>query len=111
MNKEKKLKKSINPTGSFLFDWLQYKNSVRVIIWILVIVCVVLVITDFIYDRYGHFRIEETPGFFAGYGFIMFSLIILGATILRFFVGKTEDYYGDKAIDSEITKHKNVKED
>ena len=33
----------------------------------------------------------------------MFSLIILGASILRFFLKRSEDYYGNKAVDSEVT--------
>ena len=43
-------------------------------------------------------------GFFAGYGFVMFSLIIAGASALRYFLKRGEDYYGDKAVDSELTE-------
>lgn len=110
MNEDFNLKEDTYPKGLILFGWLDHKHSVNIIIWILVILCLSLVISDFIYDRYGHFYIEETPGFFAGYGFVMFSVIIFGATLLRFLVSRNEDYYGDKAVDSEEPQHKDLKE-
>ena len=108
MNDNVNLNKHTKPRGSMLFGWLEHRHSVRFIIAILVASCIGLVASDFIYDRYGHFYIEEMPGFFAAYGFIMFSLIILGATLLRFLVGRREDYYGDKAVDSEKKQKSNL---
>ncbi len=110
MNEDFNLKEGSNPLGSVLFNWLDYKHSVRIIICVLVVLCFGLIISDFVYDRYGHFLIEEVPGFYAAYGFVMFSIIILGATCLRFLVSRKEDYYGDKAVDSEEHENKSLKE-
>ena len=103
MKENDKLNDNENPVGFIIFKWLEYKHSSRIIIGTLVVLCLGSLLADLVYQRYGHFAIEEFPGFFAGYGFVMFSLIILGASILRFFLKRTEDYYGNKAVDSEIT--------
>ena len=102
----KKLKETTNPVGSILFGWLDHRHSTRIIIGTLSVSCFVLLLVDFVYHRHGHFMIEEVPGFFALYGFLMFSLIILGATTLRYFVKRREDYYGTKAVDSDMTENK-----
>ena len=103
MKENNKVKDNKSPVGFIFFKWLDYKHSSRIIIGILIVLCVGSVLSDFVYHRYGHFVIEEVPGFFAVYGFVMFSLIILGASILRFFLKRSEDYYGNKAVDSEAT--------
>ena len=111
MGKNEKLDGNSNPIGFVLFRWLENRYSSRIIVGLLVASCIGLVLSDFIFPRYGHFAVEEIPGFFAVYGFIMFSLIILGATILRFFIKRNEDYYGSKAVDSEDTQTKKLKDD
>ena len=40
----------------------------------------------------------------------MFSFIILGATFLRYFIKRKEDYYGSKAVDSETIVQKNLED-
>ena len=106
MNENNKLKDNSKPVGFIIFKWLDHKNSSRIIIGTLVVICLALFLSDFVYHRHGHFVIEEVPGFFAAYGFVMFSLIILGASILRFFLKRSEEYYGTKAVDSEGTENK-----
>ena len=106
MKDNDKLKDNENPVGFIIFKWLDHKHSSKIIIGTLIVICLVSVLSDFIYHRYGHFAVEEFPGFYAGYGFVMFSLIILGASILRFFLKRSEDYYGYKAVDSEVTGSK-----
>ena len=110
MSDRKNSKESSKPYGSILFRWLDYKNSPRLIIGILVVICISLGLSDFIYHRHGHFYIEELPGFFAIYGFLMFSFIIFGATLLRFFIKRKEDYYGNKAVDSEVIRQENLED-
>ena len=98
------------PRGSILFQWLEHRNSSTILIGFLTIICFGLFLSDFIYHRHGHFFVEKIPGFFAFYGFVMFSLIILGATILRFFVRRHEDYYGSKAVDGETVLNESSKD-
>ena len=111
MKENNKLKDNESPVGFIIFKWLDYKYSSRIIIGTLLVLCLGSVLSDFIYHRYGHFAIEEVPGFFAGYGFVMFSLIVLGASILRFFLKRSEDYYGNKAVDSEVTGDEEHRDD
>ena len=111
MKEKNKLEDSKNPAGFIIFKWLDHKHSARIIIGTLIVLCLGSVLSDFIYHRYGHFSIEEVPGFFAGYGFVMFSVIILGASLLRFFLKRNEDYYGNKAVDSEFTESKEYGDD
>ena len=104
--KSKYKKKTVKPLGLIFFVWLDHKHSTKIIIGSLAVLCLGLFLADFVYHRHGHFMIEEVPGFFAIYGFIMFSLIILGATILRFFVKREEGYYGNKAVEGDMTDNK-----
>ena len=104
MKENDKFKDNENPVGFIIFKWLDYKHSSKIIIGTLIVICLVSVLSDFIYHRYGHFAVEEVPGFYAVYGFVMFSLIIAGASTLRFFLKRGEDYYGNKAVDSEVTE-------
>ena len=110
MSDSKNSKEDVKPFGSIMFSWLEYKNSPPLIIGALVVICIILGLSDFIYHRHGHFDIEEFPAFFAIYGFIMFSFIIFGATVLRFFTKRKEDYYGSKAVDSETIGQKNLED-
>jgi hypothetical protein len=91
-----------NVFGRIIFKWIENKNSVRNIIFVLILVCFILFCLDFFFHRHGHFNFEETPTFFSIYGFVMFSLIIFGAKFLRLIVKRDENYYGKRAIDSEI---------
>ena len=81
--------------------WVDKPGSDKKIVWALIAVCLVLFILDFTYEKYGYFRAEYIRGFFAFYGFVMFTGLILVAKALRFFIKRPEDYYGDKAIDTE----------
>ena len=39
--------------------------------------------------------------FYSIYGFIMFSIIIFGSRLLRALLGRAENFYDKKAVDSE----------
>ena len=67
----------------------------------LAVLCLALFLTDFTYQKHGHFHIEEIPGFYGAYGFFMFTALILVAKALRLFIKRPESYYGDKAVDGE----------
>lgn len=81
--------------------WVDKPGSASKIIAVLVVICILLGLADFFYHKHGHFEIEAFPNFYGFYGFIMFTAVILIAKLLRVFVKLPEDYYGDKAIDSE----------
>jgi uncharacterized membrane protein len=71
------------------------------VFWILVVLCAVVFALGFTFEAHGHFEAEHIPGFYALYGFIMFTALILAARLLRVFIKRPEDYYGDKAVDAE----------
>lgn len=81
--------------------WLEKPGSVGKIITFLVIACAVTALADFFYEKHGYFAEEEVEGFFAMFGFVMFTLLVLAARGLRVLVGEREDYYGTKAVDQE----------
>jgi hypothetical protein len=81
--------------------WLEEPGSIARVVALLVIACVAVVLADFLYEKHGHFAEENVIGFFAIFGYVMFTLLVLAARGLRVLVGVKEDYYGDKAIDHE----------
>ena len=92
--------KKYSSLGKILCWFTQTKNANKLFIG-LGTLCLLLFLADFTYHKHGHFFIEEIPGFYAAYGFFMFTLLIMGAKALRFIIKRPENYYGDKAVDSE----------
>lgn len=89
------------PTLGRMMLWVDKPGSTNKIFWGLAIACLLLFLADFTYESHGHFAVEAIPGAYGIYGFVMFTLLILAAKALRFFIKRPEDYYGDKAIDAE----------
>ena len=81
--------------------WVDKPGSDRKMFWALVAACVVVFLLDFTYKKYGHFGVEYIQGFYAVYGFVMFTGLIFAATALRMIIKRPENYYGDKAVDTE----------
>jgi hypothetical protein len=81
--------------------WVDRPGSANKIFWGLAIVCALLFLADFTYDKHGHFHMESYPGFYGIFGFVMFTALILVAKALRVLIKRPEDYYGDKAVDQE----------
>lgn len=92
---------SYPPLGRALM-WVDKPGSATKIIAALAVVCVGLFLLDFTYHKHVHFEVEKIPGFYGIYGFVMFTALILAAKTLRKIIKRPEDYYGDKAVDSEI---------
>jgi hypothetical protein len=89
------------PALGRLLLWVDKPGSANKLFWGLGIFCGLLFLADFTYHKHGHFEVEYFPGFYGLYGFVMFTLLILAAKMLRSFIKRPEDYYGDKAIDTE----------
>ena len=86
--------------GQFLHKFAQQSGTL-LLIRILIGACVLVVLLDLTYEKHGYMEMERYFGFYAAYGFIMFTGLIFVAKALRWFVKRPEDYYGDKAIDTE----------
>jgi len=81
--------------------WVDKPGSANKIFWALAVVCGLLFLADFTYEKHSYFDIEHLPGFYGIYGFVMFTGLILAAKGLRVLIKRNEDFYGDKAVDSE----------
>ena len=83
------------------YIFFEKKNRLRVVLFAFVSLCVGLFIIDFFVKRYIYFEVEGLYNFYSIYGFVMFSIIIFGSRFLRFLLGRPENYYDKKAVDSE----------
>ena len=90
-----------HPVLGRILGWVDRPGSANRIFWALVVLCGGLFLADFTYHKHGHFAVENVPGFYGIYGFVMFTLLILVAKTLRIFIKRPEDYYGKVAVDSE----------
>jgi len=81
--------------------WVDKPGSDKKIVWALILVCLGLFLADFTYEKHGHFWVEYFRGFYAIYGFVMFSALIISVGFLRKLLKRPENYYGDKAVDQE----------
>ncbi len=84
-----------------LMLWVDKPGSATRLFYGLAGLCAVLFLLDFTYEKHGHFKAEDYPGFYGVYGFVMFTGLILLAKGLRVLIKRDEGYYGDKAIDTE----------
>jgi len=91
---------SFPPLGRMLL-WVDKPGSANKLFWALAVACLIVFLADFTYEKHGHFDVENYPGFFGAFGFVMFTALILVSKALRVFIKRPEDYYGDKAIDRE----------
>jgi len=82
--------------------WVDKPGSVNKIFGALAVACAGLFIYGFTFPLTGIFIAERIPGFFAIYGFVMFTGLVLFAKLMRVFIKRPEDYYGNKAVDSEV---------
>lgn len=67
----------------------------------LVIGAVGVLVAGFIIPMHGKFVVEEFGAFFAIYGFVSLTVVLIGARILRAIVSRPEDYYDDESVNGE----------
>ncbi len=83
------------------FLWVDSQKGVQKFILGLVVFGAFLFAMDFIWHRHVKVPGEELYGFHALAGFISFTVIVLGAKMLRSFIRRDESYYGSHGVDSE----------
>ena len=83
------------------FIFFEKASRLRALLVTFLFLCFCLFVTDFFVKRYVYFEIESAYNFYSVYGFIMFSIIIFGSRLLRLLLGRSEDFYAKKAVDSE----------
>ena len=83
------------------FIFFEKASRLRALLFTFLTLCFCLFVTDFFVKRYVYFEIESAYNFYSVYGFIMFSIIIFGSRLLRFFLRRPENFYAKRAVDSE----------
>jgi hypothetical protein len=73
--------------------WLDRPGSVKKLIRVLAILCLLVVAGDLVYEKHGHYSWENFPGSYAILGFSSCVAFVLGATLLRRILKRGEDYY------------------
>lgn len=87
---------------------MESAEKVRLAMFILVGVCALLFLIDFIVHRHAYAPKEGTPGFYAIVGFLTFSFVALLATALRWVVSRSENYYAPNSVDAEMYSERGV---
>ena len=90
------------------FRYFEKVARLRVVLFSFLLLCAGLFCVDFLVERHAYFDVEAYFNFYSIYGFVMFSIIIFGSRVLRFFLMRKEDYYEKKAVDSEEYHEGNV---
>ena len=73
--------------------WLDHPRNVTRLYYGLLVICVLLVLVDPLYDKHPHFGWEGWFGFQGWLGFAAFFLIVLSGYPLRRLLSRDEDYY------------------
>jgi len=83
------------------FLWVDTRKGVQKFIVGLLAIGAFLFAMDFVWHRHVKVPGEELYGFHAIVGFVSFTVIVLGAKMLRAFIRRDEDFYGSDGVDSE----------
>ena len=68
-------------------------RNVSLLVRALYLICILLVLRDFVLHRHTMHEWEHLTGFYAIFGFVAYLVIVLGAQQLRKLVMRKEDYY------------------
>ena len=88
------------PLGRALL-WVEKKRNVDRIVYTLYSLCAGLFVADFLYEKHVSLQIEEFPGFYALYGFVMCAMLVICAKAMRVVLKRPEDYYAPHDVESE----------
>ena len=101
MNEHSKEDASTLPALARLFLWVDDKKKVDRFVYGLYGACALLFGADFLYHKHTYVAVEDIPGFYALYGFIMCALLVIAAKGLRLILSRPEDYYAPMDVESE----------
>ena len=89
------------PALGRLLSWVDRPGNPRRLVRALALACAMVFLLDFTFEKHGKLAAENLPGFYAVYGFVGFTGLILLAKLLRVLVRRPEDYYAPKSVDAE----------
>ncbi|MCH7826313.1 MAG: hypothetical protein IH849_16070 [Acidobacteria bacterium] len=81
------------PTTDEKKYWLDQPGNVSKIYYSLLVVCLLLLGADLLYDKHAEHPLEQYFGFSAFFGFVSYVFIVFAAKQLRKIVMRPEDYY------------------
>ena len=81
--------------------WLDNMRNVDRIVYTLYFTCAVLFLADFFYKKKTYLDLEDVPGFYAIYGFIMCAALVICARGMRVILMRNESFYAPDDVESE----------
>ena len=75
--------------------WFDKPENVSKMLKVFYVICVLLVVVDFIVHRHIYHSWENMPAFYAIYGFVGCSILVFVAKWMRTFLMRGEDYYDE----------------
>lgn len=81
--------------------WLDNMKNVERIVYSLYGLCALLFLADFLYKKKTYLDLEDVPGFYAIYGFVMCAALVVCARGMRLFLMRDEKYYSPNDVESE----------
>ena len=81
--------------------WLEDMKNVDKIVYALYATCALLFLADFFYKKKTYMDLEDVPGFYAIYGFVMCAALVVCARAMRLFLKRKETYYSPNDVESE----------
>lgn len=83
------------------FLWTDTASGVNRLIIGLAVLCLVLFAVDLVHHRHTKVPGEEFTGFHAIAGFVSFTVIVVGARLLRVLIRRDESFYAPYGVDAE----------
>lgn len=74
-------------------DFFDKPENISKILKVFYVICVLLVVADFIVHRHIYHDWENIPAFYSIYGFVGCVILVLVAKAIRKVLMKKEDYY------------------
>jgi len=81
--------------------FLDNMKNVERIVTGLYVLCALLFLADFFYKKKYYVSVENWPGFYAVYGFVMCAGLVVIARWMRSFLKRDESYYAPFDVESE----------
>jgi len=73
--------------------WLDHWQNVKKVLRVFYVLCVVLLAADFVLHRHVMHNWEKLPGFYAIFGFVACTALVIVAKEMRKVLMRDEDYY------------------
>jgi hypothetical protein len=80
------------------------KRNVDMILRVFYVICIFLVLMDFIVHRHIYVAFEKIPAFYAIYGLVACVVLVVLAKQLRVLLMRGEDYYQDNLSKTDDNK-------